>query len=179
MVLPRKDTGAANDKGENEDEGWLVDFDYGGKANIVTYPEGYKRVLADGNRPGKADKNITIMDDWQSLFQLIFYRYRHTFLPKGENDPLADAYKTKVTNVRETIESYYSSDPESNIYKISDYKSPATLLRDYLDLVSTGYTIEPIPSFKEDMIDCGLWNNPASNRKMHLELQRVARKMDN
>jgi hypothetical protein len=105
------------------------------------------------------------MDDWQSLFQLIFYRYRHTFLPKREHDPLADADKMKVTNLRETIESYYSSDPESNIYKISDYKSPATLLREYLDLVSTGHTIEPIPSFKEDVIDCGLWNNPASNRK--------------
>jgi hypothetical protein len=81
MVLPRD---AANASAGKVDDGWLIDFDYGGTAKIVTYPKGYKPTLADGDRPGEAGKPITIMYDWQSLFGLILTKY--DFLPKKGGD---------------------------------------------------------------------------------------------
>jgi hypothetical protein len=147
MVLPRE--------AANADEGWLIDFDYGGKADIVTYPTGYKQVLADGVRVGKAGRQITIMDDWRSLFGLILHKYELLSKKRGEFGDLE-----QITNLREAMQIYYDPDPETSIYEVSDYKYPAELLRGYFELVSKGYTIKPELTFMENMKDCGLWNNP-------------------
>ena len=164
MVLPRD---AANANAGIEDEGWLIDFDYGGKANIVAYPKGYKPVLADGDRPGKAEKEITIMDDWQSLIWLILNKY--DFIPKtkggygiiedSEDDAMTNAYEGKLSILRNQLTIYHRTDPETHV------KSPGTLLRQYLRLVSKEYTIEPKQFFKGDLENCGLWNNPCNAGK--------------
>eukprot|EP00980_Cylindrotheca_fusiformis_P015694 scaffold4526_cov87-Cylindrotheca_fusiformis.AAC.1 len=36
--------------GENKNQGWLIDFDFGGKDGSVVYPEGYRQSLVDGDR---------------------------------------------------------------------------------------------------------------------------------
>jgi hypothetical protein len=171
MVLPRD---AANTNAGIEDDGWLIDFDYGGKAKIVTYPKGYKPTLADGDRAGEAGKPITIMDDWQSLFGLILHRY--DFIPESkggygiiedsEDDATANAYEGKLSRLRNQLMIYCEIDPERVTYnEVSRLKSPPALLREYLELVSKGYTIKPIPTFKKDMEKCGLWNNPSNTGK--------------
>jgi serine/threonine protein kinase len=154
MVLPRD---AANASAGKVDDGWLIDFDYGGTADIVKYPKGYKPVLADGVRPGKAGKPITIMDDWMSLFSLILKKY--DFIPGSDyryDDP---EYGTKLSMLRDQLTIYYEIDPGKHV------KSPGTLLREYLQLVSKEYTIKPEQSFMADMKDCGLWNNTSNTGK--------------
>jgi hypothetical protein len=155
MVLPREAAKA--------DEGWLIDFDYGGKADIVTYPKGFKQVLADGARPGRAGNQITITDDWRSLFGLILHRY--DFLPKsGGEYRYADEAKLKKLKSQLTI-FYKTESTVETRNEISLWESPAALLREYLELVSKDYTIEPELTFMENMKDCGLWDNPNRNGK--------------
>jgi serine/threonine protein kinase len=67
---------------ENEDkrQGWLIDFDFGGKCvgeSLVTYPPRYMSALDDGQRIGKSYKIIQKWHDWYALGQLIFSK--HTF----------------------------------------------------------------------------------------------------
>ena len=162
VLLPREDTAAANESGGKEDEGWLIDFDYGSKTNVVTYPWGYKRSLADGLRPGKADQQITIRDDWRSLFGLILYRY--DFLPKKGDEYGAIVEITGL--MRASMLIYYDTEFEAETSNESaPWEYPASLLREYLKLMSTGYIIKPELSFRKNMIYCGLWNNSSRYRK--------------
>lgn len=59
--------------GLNETEGWLIDFDFGGKiTNSPKYPPGYRSTLDDGRRRGSEKGVITKWHDWYALFYLIF-----------------------------------------------------------------------------------------------------------
>jgi len=59
--------------GENPDEGWLIDFDFGGKAEETRYPKGYRTVLVDGTRYGESEEYIMKWHDWYALTRLIFH----------------------------------------------------------------------------------------------------------
>ena len=76
---------------ENEGEGWLIDFDFGGREGKTTtvIPSGYKFLLADGMRRGKGEERVEKWHDWYALGQLIFYC--HSFDP-----PPTGAYETSV-----------------------------------------------------------------------------------
>eukprot|EP00980_Cylindrotheca_fusiformis_P018444 scaffold6082_cov86-Cylindrotheca_fusiformis.AAC.1 len=41
--------------GENKNQGWLIDFDFGGKVDRANHPEGHRAGLADGLRLGHGD----------------------------------------------------------------------------------------------------------------------------
>ena len=56
--------------GESEEEGWLIDFDFGGRAGKTVYPKGYRDALVDGHRLGESEKEITKWHDWHALTQL-------------------------------------------------------------------------------------------------------------
>jgi hypothetical protein len=62
---------------KNENEGYLIDFDYGGKVagsvgNPPMYPEGYKFYLPDGDRPRRPERSpITMKDDLQAMTNLM------------------------------------------------------------------------------------------------------------
>lgn len=144
MVLLYDDTEGSN---AGEHKGWLIDFDCGGKLNSVKYPEGYTRVLTDGVRPGVEGRLISIADDWQSLFGLIIHMYK--FIPISYGAEF-DEYETKVELLRDTIEFYYNTNPETNIFEKTDYESPAKLLREYLELVSLRYTLRPASCLLKD-----------------------------
>ena len=58
--------------GENPEDGWFIDYDFGGKEGTAWYPEGYKTGLTDGDRLGVEGEVITAADDWYALGQLIF-----------------------------------------------------------------------------------------------------------
>jgi hypothetical protein len=66
---------------QDNKQGRLVDFDFGGKNNGDTtkYPRGYQRTLFDGFRPGKGGSPVTKRDDWLSLRFVIFAF--HDFFP--------------------------------------------------------------------------------------------------
>ena len=73
--------------GEDPKEGWMIDFDFGGRLDEALYPEGYKRTLNDGTRIGEAGDAIKAMDDWYALGQLIFNVHR---IKKVEDEDLKE-----------------------------------------------------------------------------------------
>ena len=65
LVFGKRDT-------SNKPQGWLIDFDFGGKVSKVFYPPGYKQALVDGNRFGKEGQPIEKWHDWHALGYIIF-----------------------------------------------------------------------------------------------------------
>ncbi|KAG7341226.1 RIO1 family protein [Nitzschia inconspicua] len=57
---------------KDEKEGWLIDFDFGGKNDVQTYPKGYRFALDDGIRIGEERETITKYHDWFALGKLMF-----------------------------------------------------------------------------------------------------------
>ena len=131
--------------------GWLIDFDFGGVHGEAKYPTGYKDELKDGVRPGAAGQPITIMDDWKSLIGLIM-RTHYFDVPDEPN--LAERARTM-------LEKYLES--EANDQLLVNYKSPAKLIRTYIDTTKT-FTVVPKMKFKEDLIKCGLWSTKAQSK---------------
>ena len=67
---------------EEGDPGYLIDFDFSGKAGTARYPTGYVHALYDGDRIGFEKKEIEMWQDWYALFQLMFHI--HEFVPPGD-----------------------------------------------------------------------------------------------
>ncbi|KAG7351585.1 hypothetical protein IV203_010945 [Nitzschia inconspicua] len=57
---------------KDHNEGWLIDFDFGGRIGEQKYPQGYKKALVDGRRLGKEGETITKYHDWFALGVLMF-----------------------------------------------------------------------------------------------------------
>jgi hypothetical protein len=77
--------------GEQEDQGWLIDFDFGGKLGTGTsYPEGYRNKLADGERIGDGEHQSEILKwhDWYASGRLIF-EIHQLEAPDGQDEELA------------------------------------------------------------------------------------------
>jgi hypothetical protein len=149
---------AHNTDSDVEDyEGWLIDFDYGGKCGEVTYPNGYNVALVDGQRPGQKKNPITIMDDWISLIDLIFHT--HLLVRRHEVEPTIEQ-RASNDKMREDLMLYCSKKVKS--VAPSDYNYPALLLRKYIKLISEVYDLEPTNNFRSNMMICGLWTSTAS-----------------
>ena len=142
-------------KPEKPDKGWLIDFDYGGVHNMVVYPKGYKYSLDDGDRPGREEMKITIMDDWKSLFGLILHFY--SFVDK-EGVVLTDKDDYFIVKQRRKVKSYFNERVASDdVLLLSDFERPAGLLREYIKCVSHVYDVEPTQKFELDFKKCGFW----------------------
>jgi hypothetical protein len=96
-----------SDTDNNKDpEGWLIDFDFGGRKTEAKYLDGYNAYLPDGLRyHGRKGAEIETWHDWYALGQLIFdihrfdlpedatpeeealYRRMHSFWSKINNSP--------------------------------------------------------------------------------------------
>ncbi|KAG7341182.1 hypothetical protein IV203_023133 [Nitzschia inconspicua] len=70
------DIRAYNTVFKDHNEGWLIDFDFGGKSNVQTYPKGYKQSLNDGIRMGEEGETITKHHDWYALGMLMFFIHK-------------------------------------------------------------------------------------------------------
>ncbi|KAG7341228.1 hypothetical protein IV203_023179 [Nitzschia inconspicua] len=57
---------------KDNEKGWLIDFDFGGKSGKQSYHKGYRRNLDDGTRLGEEGKAITKHHDWYALGMLMF-----------------------------------------------------------------------------------------------------------
>ena len=135
-------------------EGWLIDFDFGGKKGAVKYPKGYKNMLHDGIRPGKEGEKITIMDDWKSLIGLIFHTHR--FVEKVGAQATLEWFGL-TTKMRGKLETYRDMTVGSNDSLLTDYRHPAKLLKNFIKYVSDVFDVVPAHNFKEDLKNCGLW----------------------
>jgi hypothetical protein len=57
---------------ESNEQGCLIDFDFGGYKGKRFYPKGYRRALEDGYRVGQGGQEILEWPDWFALGRLIF-----------------------------------------------------------------------------------------------------------
>ncbi|KAG7341086.1 RIO1 family protein [Nitzschia inconspicua] len=57
---------------KDDEKGWLIDFDFGGRSDVQTYPTGYRTALVDGTRMGEERETITKYHDWYALGMLMF-----------------------------------------------------------------------------------------------------------
>ena len=160
MVLKYRD-GTEDDQSrttENDEcEGWLIDFDFGGKITDETgnnpkhnpkYPLGYVPVLADGSRRGERGNNISYADDWYALGRVIFFCYSLSLV--GIPD----------INVRDELRNFKDNFLAEN----GVYTSPlvAQSLRDFLILTSEkGATLSLSKGFKKSLQDYNMLGQQA------------------
>jgi hypothetical protein len=162
--------GAHRDDSRDENKGWLIDFDYGGKHGEVEYPKGYRHLLDDGKRPGKVGNKITIMDDWKSLIGLIFHT--HIFVKRqvlvteltDEQELSMLRKEKKLNDCREELESYRKRNDAS---LLSNSKLPAKLLRKYINKISKVYIVDLDPNYQSDLTKCGLWQESEASNPSH------------
>jgi hypothetical protein len=141
---------------EERYQGWLIDFDYGGKASEnVRYPSGYKMLLCDGERRGREGDIITYNDDWYALFMVMTHLYiwkssssysysKEEFLNiilEGENLRLHFQELSTKEDCRET-----------NFKMLTSYVNNC-------DNDKHSYTLEPQINFQQDLIRCGFTKN--------------------
>jgi serine/threonine protein kinase len=129
----------------DECEGWLIDFDFGGKITDETgnhpkynpkYPLGYVTVLADGSRQGERGNNISYADDWYALGRVIFFC--HSLSLVGIRD----------FELRDFKDNFLA---ENGVYTSP---SVAQSLRDFLILTSQkGATLELSRGFEKSLQD--------------------------
>jgi serine/threonine protein kinase len=88
----------------------LIDFDFGGRTGIVTYPEGYRALLHDGKRiPETEDRAIQKWHDVYALVKLLLEFHEVSPLCDAENTKL-----TKLTNLNDNLPYIDGSDDERN-----------------------------------------------------------------
>jgi serine/threonine protein kinase len=159
ITTPTRSISDDNLSKANSSKGWLIDFDFGGQHDVVTYPKGYKDFLRDGERPGKVGGKITIMDDWKSLIGLILYKYDVVDRPGSES--VLEKKSFTIHKMRKELLSYAKKRVDSSDPLQSNFKIPADHLREYINYVSDVYDVEPNSSFQTDLEECGLWISEA------------------
>ena len=60
----------------SENEGYLIDFDFGGRMGEVNYPKWYQQTLKDGLRIGVGGGTILKWHDWNAIGKLIFFIHK-------------------------------------------------------------------------------------------------------
>jgi hypothetical protein len=140
MVLQYNASGSESD---DDVDGWLIDFDYGGKNGEVEYPKGYKDELHDGRRPGQEGEKITIMDDWQSLIGLIFHT--HIF-KKKQGAELTDTQKLSILENEKELQDCRHMEVEQIVL----------LLREYIAITSNVCYVTLHTNYESDLRKCGL-----------------------
>jgi hypothetical protein len=152
--------GHRNDSSD-ENMGWLIDFDFGGKHGDVEYPKGYRHWLEDGRRPGREGNKITIMDDWKSLVGLILYT--HSFV-KIQGAKLTDEQELSMLRMKEELDRYLELKVSSNDSLPSYVQPLINLLQEYIDITASHrFVVKPKLDFEIDLRKCGLWSTRQSS----------------
>jgi len=126
-----------------QDQGWLIDFDFGGKEHEETtvYPKGYKQALVDGKRPGREGELIEQWHDWKSLGNLIFDC--HIFNDPAGDTP-TDLRLRKLITAEKWLFSINRENPPTESM-IADLKALCH------DLSTNGWTLRPEDSFGQSL----------------------------
>ena len=153
-----------------KNEGWLIDFDYGGKiirdtgnalANTSgsgekinpNYPKGYAYQLADGLRNGIEGRPITFDDDWYALGKIIFDF--HTLLHSNASKA---SWTEEFYKIQYMLNYGFKMDffQHDGNYQTLD-GGPAKFLRDYLQLATDNKCyFKPEDGFKRSLKECHL-----------------------
>jgi hypothetical protein len=121
-----------------EPQGWLIDFDFGGKFGTTTYPKGYRNNLEDGDRlvDGEHEEEIQEWHDWYALGRLIF-EIHVLHPPDLQNDDVREGQLQRISRTWQLRE----SNPTPKEIKG---------LRDFLhSLEEHGWTVRPKLGFKK------------------------------
>jgi hypothetical protein len=134
---------------QNADEGWLIDFDYGGKVGEKKYPRGYRTSLDDGTRTGKEKTLIEKWHDWYALGKLIFSV--HTFFSPNE---------TTKSDEFLHIKEYWANEIDNKVPDESKIKELKAIL---VKIDKQGWLVKPSPTFQ--MVLGVLREKPEGNTK--------------
>lgn len=134
--------------GEQEGQGYLIDFDFGGKPGS-RYPKGYRTTLPDGMRlgigeDGHSDNRISQQHDWYALGRLIF-AIHDVSPPEGNYEEHLDAQIARMDRVWRDR----NFDPSPD--KISELKSLLCHLDEH------GWTVEPNAQFSIELEETSKW----------------------
>jgi hypothetical protein len=148
-----------NYEDDKKPEGWLIDFDFGGRIDTnepPKYPTGYKNSLDDGFRLGEPGDSITCDHDLYALGQIIFsicYSLNHHDRESVSNE------------VRlELLDSPYTFKAMNGDYSQLE-GGAAKFLRDYLCTASEyGFELTLEDRFQKSLKDCNLLQVPNSPR---------------
>jgi hypothetical protein len=151
--------------GEQEEQGWLIDFDFGGKLGTGTrYPKGYRNKLDDGDRIGDGEDQSEILKwhDWYALCRLIF-EVHELDPPDGQDEEHASKgwlmttiAKFRQKRTRDEVDKAKSrSTAMAKVWKFrATDPTPEQIeeLKKMLcDLDKQGWTVRPSPSFKKEL----------------------------
>ncbi|KAG7357911.1 hypothetical protein IV203_014498 [Nitzschia inconspicua] len=98
-LCPR-DIRAFNTVFKDDEKGWLIDFDFGGRSDVQTYPTGYRTALVDGTRMGEERETITKYHDWYALGKLMFSIH---YIPKDAEYDEMNRLKEDWTDLEENM----------------------------------------------------------------------------
>ncbi|KAG7357955.1 RIO1 family protein [Nitzschia inconspicua] len=85
---------------KDDEKGWLIDFDFGGRSDVQTYPTGYRRNLDDGTRMGEERETITKYHDWYAFGMLMFSIH---YIPKDAEYDEMNRLKEDWTDLEENM----------------------------------------------------------------------------
>ena len=124
MVLNYKDDDDDTNDPNHKPEGYLIDFDFGGReAESPTYPSGYVHKLDDAFRLGRPGDIITTAHDWYALGDVIMNRHELRFT-------------RKMPTVREELDDLRNSFIDTKGDFSSFPKMPGDNLRDYIRIAT-------------------------------------------
>jgi hypothetical protein len=128
----------------NQQEGWLIDFDFAGLCNTKKVPPNYRGSLDDGSRLGQPGKTITKYHDWYALFSVIFHVHK---LYYPENMNLSVDLKIRLLEMQNRLE---------EIPRNGDVPSTVTFdLKNLLiDFEQAGGRFKPSKLFSESLEQC-------------------------
>jgi hypothetical protein len=117
--------------------GWLIDFDFGGKAGEVRYPPGYNGALRDGTRIGRGEELIEKWHDWYSLGHIIFQFHKW----KKPSDGL-DIQELSLHRLSQTWVETGDHFTDSTIEELKSFLSDFERLK---------WTVQPTGGFQVDL----------------------------
>lgn len=127
--------------GEDTDEGFLIDFDMGGKAGKRKFPEGYCEDIPDGKRCIGEDNHKNFIQkwhDWFALGRLIFVVHEFVIVPPGT----PDAEKGQLANLNDEWKALDKDPTPKMIRKLEDCLNEAQ---------NKGWTMKPERSFQTEL----------------------------
>jgi serine/threonine protein kinase len=156
---------------QDNKQGRLIDFDFGGKNNGDTtkYPTGYQGTLFDGTRPGKGGGPVTKRDDWLSLRCVIFVF--HDFV--SPENASSVTYEELLQRDRQLIEQLLQRNRQLlqwHHLKREFAKEEAPTAEEIQELVDflkeigrNGWTVEPESCFRDKLEEYGYYMNSSGD----------------
>jgi hypothetical protein len=148
----------------------LIDFDFGGKARAVTYPDGYVKELRDGYRIGKEGHKITPWHDWFALIKAMFEFHRLKPLRIALDQPDSGALALRILNMQDRQDVFMSllhefRDGSMEPPLREQEELPGNLIRFLEDAEREHWTVKPSDSLNDSLEDYWLKAGEVAQRK--------------